>query len=334
VRRREIEIDAGAGTSSESEVDGVGDGELTTDAEGIAGPARSAERRVAVLTDSAAMLPRDLAERCEVVVVPLMVNVGGQSFADGEMPDDDLLERIDEGVTTSGPAPGAFAAAIERVATERPDLEGIVVVTVAKALSGTYGAARLAAESASVPVTIVDSETAAGAEALVVLAAAERALAGGSVAEVVAAAAVAIDEVRLVGSLNSLERLVASGRVPGIAGKAGQVLGVNPLFELRRGKVRPLRPAFSRDAALERILGLWRGDKRAGTVTHVVALHAVAREDAKRLLEALRDEEEPATYFLGAFGPAMIAHAGPGVVGLAWRWSAGSPPPASAARLR
>jgi fatty acid-binding protein DegV len=125
--------------------------------------------------------------------------------------------------------------------------------------------------------------------------------------------------------LNSLERLVASGRVPGIAGKAGQVLGVNPLFELRRGKVRPLRPAFSRDAALERILGLWRADKRDGSVAHVVALHALAREDAKRLLEALRDEEEPAMHFLGAFGPAMIAHAGPGVVGLAWRWTTSGP---------
>jgi DegV family protein with EDD domain len=318
------------------QVDRVGDDptELTSEAEGIGRAGSTAPRRVAVLTDSAAMLPRDLAARCDVTVVPLMVNVGGQSFADGEVSEDDLLERIDEGVTTSGPAPGAFAQAIDRVAAERPELEGIVVVTVAKALSGTYGAARLAADSAKVPVTVVDSETAAGAEALVVLAAADRAADGGSVAEVVAAADVAVDEVRLVGSLNSLERLVASGRVPGIAGKAGQVLGVNPLFELRRGKVRPLRPAFSRDAALERILGLWRSDKGPGTVAHVVALHALAREDAKRLLEALRDEEEPATYFLGAFGPAMIAHAGPGVVGLAWRWAAGSPPPSSAARLR
>ena len=277
---------------------------------------------VAVMTDSAAMLPRETAERYGIVVVPLMVNIGGESFPDGDVPDDDLIARIDEGVTTSGPSPGAFATAIEQVTAERPDVDHVVVVTVARALSGTYGAARLAAGSARVPVTVVDSETAAGAEALVVLAAAERAAAGGDKDAVVDAALTAVEEVRLVGSLNSLERLVASGRVPGIAGKAGQVLGVNPLFELRRGKVRPLRPAFSRDAALERILGLWRADKRDGAVAHVVALHALAREDAKRLLEALRDEEEPAVHLLGAFGPAMIAHAGPGVVGLAWRWAA------------
>lgn len=276
---------------------------------------------VAVVTDSAAMIPAELAEQWDITVVPLMISVGGESFEDGQLSEDDLLARLDEGVTTSGPAPGAFMTAIERAVAAGDQVDGVVVVTVAQALSGTYGAARLAGQSASVPVEVVDSETAAGAEALVVLAAAACARSGGTLAEVVAEAGVAVEEVHLVGSLNSLERLVASGRVPGIAGKAGQVLGVNPLFELRRGKVRPLRPAFSRDAALERILGLWRADQTPGTTTHVVALHALAREDAKRLLEALRDETEPETHFLGAFGPAMVAHAGPGVVGLAWRWT-------------
>ena len=63
-----------------------------------------------------------------------------------------------------------------------------------------------------------------------------------------------IERVRLVATIPSLDHLVRSGRVPGIAGWAGTTLGINPLFEFRGGAVRRLRPALSREAALDRIV--------------------------------------------------------------------------------
>jgi DegV family protein with EDD domain len=129
-----------------------------------------------------------------------------------------------------------------------------------------------------------------------------------------------VPEVRLVGTLDSLEHLVRSGRVPGLAAAAGRMLGVNPLFELRRGKVRPLRPAFSREAAFDRILELWLGSRGNATRASVVALHALAPDAAKKLRERVLEQTSPDPLLLSAFGAAMIAHAGPGVAGLAWRW--------------
>ena len=156
---------------------------------------------------------------------------------------------------------------------------------------------------------------------LVALAAAEAAQEGGAPLGVVEAAAVAaVPEVRLVGTLDSLEHLVRSGRVPGIAGAAGRMLGVNPLFELRRGKVRPLRPAFSREAAFDRLLEMWSHSRGSSSRCSAVALHAMAPDAAKKLRERMLEQYTPDPLLVSAFGAAMIAHAGPGVAGIAWRW--------------
>src|SRR5262249_36782330 len=170
-------------------------------------------------------------------------------------------------------------------------------------------------------VRVVDTRTAAGAEALVVLAAADAAARGGSIDAVVEAAEQAIPQMRLVATLPSLEHLVRSGRVPNIAGWAGNVLGIAPLFAFRNGPARPLRPALGTEVAYDRIISRWRRDRVPGAELHVAALHANAPTDAQRLLDRVREQAEPKTSFIGEFGTVMVAHTGPGLVGLAWRWA-------------
>jgi DegV family protein with EDD domain len=272
---------------------------------------------IAVVVDSAAAMPSALAADYDITIVPLSITVHGTTYADGELTDDDLLMRLDEGVTTSAPAPGDFVRALDDVLARA---DGAVVVTVAQSLSASYGSARIAADSYGDRVRLVDSESAAGSEVLVALAAAETARAGGTLDDIEQAALAAVPEVRLVGTLDSLEHLVRSGRVPGLAAAAGRMLGVNPLFELRRGKVRPLRPAFSREAAFDRLLEMWLASRGDATRGSVVALHAMAPDAAKKLRERVLEQATPEPLLLSAFGAAMIAHAGPGVAGLAWRW--------------
>jgi DegV family protein with EDD domain len=171
-------------------------------------------------------------------------------------------------------------------------------------------------------VRVVDTATAGGAEALVVLAAAQAARAGASLDDVEARARAVLERVRLVATLSSLDHLVRSGRVPGIAGWAGRRLGINPLFEFRGGSVRRLRPALSRDAALDRIVQLVRRDAPAdgrGRL-HVAALHALALDVAEVLLAHVTEPGDDATAFIGEFGPVMVVHTGPGLAGLAWWW--------------
>lgn len=269
---------------------------------------------VAIVTDSAAALPADLSEEYSIGVVPMRLTVGGQEIRDGDRPLDELLRE--EEVTTSGPTPGEFRVAIE----ERLDADGVLVLTIAATMSSTHEAALLAARTTKGSVRVLDTTTAAGAEALVVLAAARAARAGASLDEVESVAHAVIDRVRLVATVPSLDRLVRSGRVPNIAGWAGRRLNINPLFEFGRGQVRRLRPALGHDAALDRIVGVWRRSRIAGSRLHVVALHALAQDKARDLLDRVTAEVEPATAFVAEFGPVMVVHTGAGLVGLAWWW--------------
>jgi DegV family protein with EDD domain len=269
---------------------------------------------VAIVTDSAAALPAELAARHRITVVPMWLTIAGQSLREGERPLSELLG--DERVSTSGPAPGEFEAAIE---PRRGD-DGVLVLTIAASMSGTHEAATVAARELGDRVRVVDTATAAGAEALVVLAAAAAAERGASLDEVEAVAKDVVERVQLIASVPNLDHLVRSGRVPGIAGWAGRRLHINPLFEFSGGKVHRLRPALSADAAFDRMFSRFQRSREPHTRLHVTALHALAPEAAARLLERVEAEVTPTTKFIGEFGSVMVVHTGPGLYGLAWWW--------------
>ncbi len=274
---------------------------------------------IAIVTDSAAALPADLAARAGVTVVPMWLTVQGVPEPEGRRSLEELVSQAN--VSTSAPTPGEFEHAIKD--TSRAS-DGVLVLTIAGSMSATHQSAVVAAQAVGGEVRVVDTATAGGAEALVVLAAAEAARSGATLDEVEARARAVIERVRLVATISSLDHLVRSGRVPGIAGWAGRRLNINPLFEFRGGAVRRLRPALSREAALDRIVQLVRRDAPTDgdrpNRLHVAALHALARDVADELLGRVTDTGEVATAFVGEFGPVMVVHTGPGLAGLAWWW--------------
>jgi len=267
---------------------------------------------VTVITDSAAALPADVAEGFGVPVVPLWLHVGADSYRDGELALSDFLARLDEPCSTAAPSPGEFAKAIETAAENGP----VVVLTVAATMSSTYASALLASRQTSADVTIVDTRSAAGAQGLVVVAAARAAAKGASVDEIVAVARLVSERVRLVATVPDVTRLARSGRLPAAAGRLGARIGAQPMFELRKGRVRPMRPAFSRAAALDRIAERCAGGRPGGRL-HVAVLHALDPDAAAVLVERVT-ALEPATCVVGSFSPVMVAHTGGGLAGVAW----------------
>src|SRR5438270_7297217 len=190
---------------------------------------------VTVVTDSAASIPAELVDQLGIVVVPMSVIIGDTVYPDGQLGLDEVMARVDEGISTSGTNPGEFLQAIE-------PLDGdVVVLTISAQMSSTYEAARTAANMTGGKARVVDTRTAAGGQGLVVLAAAEAAARGEPVDSVVATAERVSKLVPLVATVEDLERLIASGRVPGVAAPANRWLGMQPLFEFRSGGARPLR---------------------------------------------------------------------------------------------
>ncbi len=272
---------------------------------------------VTVITDSVATIPSGVANETGVIVVPERLTLGDKSYLDGELSLEEVVERIDEGFTTSGPSPGDFLQAIEEHGTD----DGVLIVTVSCELaSGTYDSAHTASRLSSVPARVVDSRTAAGAQGLAVLGATRCANRGSSLEAVAGEAEYIAGRVRLVARLDDLSWLARGGHVPYIAARAGDLVGVKPLVEVRHGKVHALRPAMSDESAGERLLDIWRSSNPGNARLHIAGLHALGVETAAHLLDTVRSEVEPETEFMGYFGTVMVMHSGPGLTGLAWWW--------------
>jgi DegV family protein with EDD domain len=282
---------------------------------------------VLVVTDSAASLPPNAAERLGVVVVPMTLVLGGVVYTDDELASEEVVARAaTESVSTSAPSPGAFLKAIDSAVDKRGAVDEVVVLTVSSRMSASYQVAQVAAGYADdTDIRVIDTGTAAGAQALVVLGAAESAAAGASLDEVCYRAEDVASRVRLIASLRSLDHLARSGRVPQAAAWAGRSLGVQIMFEFAFGGVKPRRPARTDRGALERMVGRLveshptRGDHASDSVRAAV-LHAQAAESASELHAMVRQAVPVTEVFEAPFSSVMIAHTGPGVVGLAWAW--------------
>src|SRR5215208_6358745 len=87
---------------------------------------------VAVVNDSAAEIPNELAARWGITVVPMWLTVGVQAELEGTRPLDALLEQPE--VLTSAPTPGEFAAAIGGCLDGADE---VVVCTIAESMSAT-----------------------------------------------------------------------------------------------------------------------------------------------------------------------------------------------------
>ena len=274
---------------------------------------------VGVVTDSSACITADLADEHDIAVVPISVNIDGRARGAHEVPREELLDRLraDADVSTSAPSPGAFLEAIDAV----DHGEGVVVLSLARSMSSTGQAATLAASQSGADARVVDTGTAAGGVGLVALEAARTAEDGAGVDEVVSRAEQVADQVRLIAAVGSLERLVRSGRVPQLAGKAADAIGVRPLFEFRNGEPHVLRPSLSSDATRERLLERWRSSRPGGPARlHVVTMHADDPGAANELLAELRDESDPELAFVAEFDAGMLVHTGRDLLGLAWWW--------------
>jgi DegV family protein with EDD domain len=274
-----------------------------------------------LVTDSSASLPPDVGQGSAISVVPLRLSLGDGEHRADDVSGDELLQRLDVGehVTTCAPTPGDFLSAIE--AADRG--AGVLVITVASSMSSSNASAQLAASHAGARVRVLDSNTAAGGQAQVVLAAAGAVQAGGDLEAAEAAARRCADRVELVAAVGSLDQLVRSGRVPALAGRGGSALGVRPVFKFAEGTASLLMPSFSAAAARERLVARWqrtRPDHEAGL--HVCALHADAGDEASWLLDRVRSSVATRTAFVTRFDAAMMVHTGRDVVGLAWWWEA------------
>ena len=267
---------------------------------------------IRIVTDSNCDLPPELVARYNILVVPSLLILDGQPLRDGV----DIsraefylrLPQLKPTPTTAAPAAGDFEAAF-RACGRDP----LVCLTVAAAFSGIYNAARLGAEPFGAQVTLVDSGQISMALGWQVLAAAEAAQAGASLAEVLARVQAVQQRVRLYAALDTLEYLRRGGRASLMEALMGGLLQVKPILEVKDS--RPITLAKVRTRARAQFELAARAEA-LGPLARLAVLHTACLDRAQALAERLAhcSAEPPliteATAVLGT-------HVGPGALAVA-----------------
>ena len=273
------------------------------------------KQSVAVVTDSTADLPRELAASRSITVVPLTLNFEGKALLDGvDIRPDEFYRRLPSATThptTSQPSPGRFAEAYSSLLA---DHDSVVSIHISEKLSGTYESARQAAEMTDPKrVRVIDSENVSMSLGLLALTASAL-VSSGAGADAIEAKVLAMRRhVQTYFSVATLEFLRRGGRIGRASALLGSVLQVKPVLCIRDGLVTPLERVRTFERALNRIVELTREVDRVQGVCVIVG-HADAETDAEGIAGELDPIAE--TLMIQALGPVVGAHAGPGVVGV------------------
>jgi len=275
---------------------------------------------VAILTDTDASLPDEVAGRYGIPQVPITVHFGDEMLRTGvDINDHQLFERINrEGQlpTTAAPSPGAFAEYYEQ-ALEK-GAESIICFCVSSEVSATYQAAVSAAELLpEADITVVDTLSLSMGQGYMVLAAAEAAQAGAAKQEIIDAALAVRDRTFLYAALSTLRYLAMSGRVGHLAAGMASVLNIKPILTIRDGKLDMLEKVRTQRKSWARVFELTQQAAGGRPIERLAILHVDALEDARRFQELLREQIAcPSQIIVAELTAGLSVHAGAGLVGV------------------
>jgi len=278
--------------------------------------------KVGIVTDSTCDLrPEELAG-IDVVMVPLTVHFGDESFRDWlDLTPEEFYPRLQafSGLpTTSQPSPADFMTAYTQLAEQ--GCEEIVSIHLSAALSGTFESAMLAAKTSPIPVRVVDGKNASQATALMVKAAVEVRDQGGDAAAIEARALEVSKSVRMYFLLDTLDNLVKGGRAGKATGLAASLLNIKPVLRINEdGIIEPFKKVKGRAKAITALAEHVAEDAAANGRMRISLLHACDPDDAVLLEDAIRATGADVEWEShGVIGAVIGVYTGVGAVACAY----------------
>ncbi len=276
-------------------------------------------RRFAVITDSAADIADEAMEQLDIHMVPCRIQFGNRGYLDKlSITIDEFyaeLESNPEHPTTSQPAPGDFRRQFQFLASHFDD---VLSINLTGAVSGTFEAARLAAERSGAEgrIHVIDSKNASMGQGRLAVLAAECANRGMDIDTTISAVRQQIPKTRSFALLHDLRYAVRGGRIPAWVKTIADLLRVKPVIATKPdGTISLAGFLFAARDRADRFARFVARRVPDNQPVEVAIGHAICEDDARTLERSIRTNI-PAIKSLsvGGLGPALGAHGGPGTL--------------------
>lgn len=195
--------------------------------------------KIKIITDSTCDLPREIIEKYDIDVMPVLINFGEDSYLEGtEITRDEMMERINrENVlpTTAQITPMRFEEHYRKYIEQGYK---VVAIHMSSMMSGTYNSALIAKEEFSdEDIVVIDSLRITSALGMVVYKAARMAKSGSGIKEIEKELLIYRNQIKSSLVFASLDNLVRGGRLS--KGKAMIVgaLGIKLMLDMDEGEM-------------------------------------------------------------------------------------------------
>jgi len=251
-------------------------------------------RQVAIIADSVAAVPPEVAKEYDISLVPFHIVMDGTDYLDTTIDKEQLYARIrskENLPTTSPPSPAEFLEFFKRASQQA---KAILVVTITSGYSQSYNSAlnakKLAQEQLpNTTIEVLDSLTVVGGEMLITIEAAKAASEGKSLPEVIEVAnrvKQCVSELALRPSLFHFEHYGRTGKAKSWAKAAISTVTVLETSAASGGAARPLLREKSPAKAVETTLNVIE-ERTKGKRLHAAITHVSVPDEAERLKKKL-----------------------------------------------
>jgi len=267
---------------------------------------------VAIVTDSVADIPADLAEELGITIIPFHVQIGKKSYPDNaDLDMNEFYRRLDSAdyPRTSMPSLGEFIALYEDLAQKTDE---ILSVHVSSGIDATCDTVRAAVrEIKNCHIEVIDSQSALMGMGLLAIEAAQRAKEGMGLNELADMIRKLVPRCHILVTFDTIKYVIRAGHgSQTLKALLVSTLRIKPLVEIK-GQILPFGKAFGRARAINALC------EHATSFSHPRSLaveYATDIEEAKALAERLGKMFPGVPVYTARISPVVGAHGGPGTL--------------------
>jgi DegV family protein with EDD domain len=269
---------------------------------------------VAIITDSVADLPTEVAHEMNISVIPLNVHFGTEIFRDGvDLSFNEFyhkLERSNILPKTSAPSPGFFSDFFDTVAEKNNE---ILAIFLSHKFSATYESALQGIKlmKRNCRVEVVDSTLAIMGQGLLVIEVAKKAMKGANLSNLVNVVSETVPRIHVRVTLDTLKYLAMGGRIGRVQAFMGAMLQVNPILGIKNGEAFPYTRVRSRSKAVE---ALQQFALSFNNIKAIAVEYGTNIDEAKIFAEKIASSLSKVPLYMSHVSPVIGTHAGPGVL--------------------
>lgn len=273
-----------------------------------------------VIADTTSSLPIQKAQDLGISYMPQIIVFGDTTYRDDtEIDSATFLKKLKSSTTlpkTAAPPPALYTPVFEKMAVPE---NTVFVITPSAEVSGTFRSATVAAQDfPGADIRIIDTRTIASGFGSIILKAVEWVNQNFSPDEVEAKIHDLIKRSRTYFIVDTLEYLHKGGRIGAAQMLVGSLLQVKPILTIKDGVTHPVESQRTQKKAFNRLKEIVAAECPHGSQSLLTMGQGDAVITAQQLASELKIEFGLTELPIYEMPPAILVHAGPGVISISF----------------